>query len=135
MLVGTLEAVTIAEDDPRQPFEQAADALRRQIEGGEIEPGQKVGSVRGLASRFNISPTTVQRALAVLREEGLVVTTGRGNFAQSPAPSVQLASEGRGEGISDVLRQLDHVNSQLAELRDRVAQLENEGSGSVADAQ
>lgn len=122
--MGTLECVTIAEDDPRQPYEQAAETLRREIRDGVIKPGRKVGSVRELASRFSISPTTVQKALGVLRDEGLVTTTGRGNYARDPKRVAEAATPGVGTDLSEVLRQLEHVTSQLSELRDRVERLE-----------
>ncbi|MFD6434284.1 GntR family transcriptional regulator [Streptomyces venezuelae] len=116
--------MTIAEDDPRQPYVQAAETLRREIRGGAIKPGHKLGSVRELASRFNISPTTVQRALGVLRDEGLLTTTGRGNYARDPKQVAEAGSSGSGLEISEVLRQLEHVTSQLSELRGRVERLE-----------
>ncbi|MFI7011689.1 GntR family transcriptional regulator [Streptomyces sp. NPDC050145] len=117
--------MTIAEDDPRQPYEQAAETLRREIRDGVIKPGHKVGSVRDLASRFDISPTTVQKALGVLRSEGLLTTTGRGNYARDPKQAVPVAGHlDQGGNLSEVLRQLEHVTSQLSELRGRVERLE-----------
>lgn len=129
MLVGTLEGVTIAEDDPRQPYEQAAETLRREIRDGVIKPGRNVGSVRDLASRFKISPTTVQKALGVLRDEGLLTTTARGSYARDPKQVADAGRSGSGPDLSEVLLKLDHVTSQLSELRDRVERLEASHSG------
>ncbi|NEA57971.1 winged helix-turn-helix transcriptional regulator [Streptomyces sp. SID13666] len=114
--------MTIAEDDPRQPFQQAADTLRQEIRGGGIKPGQRLGSVRQLADRFQISPTTVQRALAVLRDEGLLKTTSRGNFARDEESASQTTESGSAGGLTDVLR-------ELSELRSRVERLESARSG------
>ncbi|MGW6476689.1 GntR family transcriptional regulator [Streptomyces sp. NPDC055059] len=116
--------MTIAEDDPRQPYEQAAETLRREIREGVIQPGHKVGSVRELASRFHISPTTVQKALGVLRDEGLLMTTGRGNYARDPKQVADAGQPGNSADLSEVLLKLEHVTSQLSELRDRVERLE-----------
>ncbi|MEV1022276.1 winged helix-turn-helix domain-containing protein [Streptomyces sp. NPDC050264] len=121
--------MTIAEDDPRQPYEQAAETLRREIRDGVIRPGHKVGSVRDLASRFSISPTTVQKALGVLRDEGLLMTTGRGNYARDPEQAADAGRPGSAADLSEVLRRLEHVTSQLSELRDRVERLEAGNSG------
>ncbi|MFH8738145.1 GntR family transcriptional regulator [Streptomyces sp. NPDC017964] len=121
--------MTIAEDDPRQPYEQAAETLRREIREGVIKPGHKVGSVRELASRFNISPTTVQKALGVLRDEGLLTTTGRGNYARDPKRGTGAGKSGSGPDLSEVLLKIEHVTSQLSELRDRVERLEASHSG------
>ncbi|MFC5027254.1 GntR family transcriptional regulator [Streptomyces sp. DSM 41987] len=115
--------MTIAEDDPRQPFQQAADTLRQEIRGGGIKPGQRLGSVRQLADRFQISPTTVQRALAVLRDEGLLKTTSRGNFARDEESASKAAEGGLAGGtLTDVLR-------ELSDLRSRVERLESARSG------
>ncbi|MFI9203903.1 GntR family transcriptional regulator [Streptomyces sp. NPDC053048] len=116
--------MTISENDPRQPFEQVAASLRREIERGDIAPGQKVGSVRDLAARFHVSPTTVQRALRLLRDEDLLVTTGRGNFARDPKQASRVTESAGGGNLSEVLRQLEHVTSQLSDLRGRVERLE-----------
>jgi DNA-binding transcriptional regulator YhcF (GntR family) len=125
VLASTLGAVTIEEDDPREPFRQAADALREDFRSGRIKPGQRLDSVRQLADRFRIAPTTVQRALAVLREEGLLTTTRRGSFAQVEVEAAgQADGETAGPTLEDVLR-------EISELRTRVERLESAGSHSA----
>jgi DNA-binding GntR family transcriptional regulator len=123
--VGTLDGVMSAEiskDDPRPESEQAADILRQEILRGDIKPGAHVGSVRDLTTRFKISGMTVQRALAILREDGLILTTSRGSYARDP----QQASEAdTGGDLSEVLRQLEHLTSQVSELRGRLEALES----------
>ncbi|QSY50197.1 MULTISPECIES: winged helix-turn-helix domain-containing protein [Streptomyces] len=125
--------MTISEDDPRQPFEQVAAVLRREIEQASIAPGQKVGSVRELAARFRVSPTTVQRALRVLRDEGLLMTTGRGTFARDPKQVGQVPDDVDSVDLSEVLRQLRHVTSQVSDLRSRVERLEAELADPAAE--
>ncbi|WP_146214544.1 winged helix-turn-helix domain-containing protein [Streptomyces sp. ICBB 8177] len=120
----------ISKDDPRPESEQAADILRQEILGGRLKPGGKLGSIRDLSTRFKISGMTVQRALAVLREDGLIVTTSRGSYVrdpQSPADSGTVA----GADPSEVLRQLEHLTSQVSDLRSRLERLEALESGST----
>ena len=51
------------------------------IESGEIAPGKLLPSQRTLMQRYEVSDGTVKRAVAKLREEGLVETdTGRGIY-------------------------------------------------------
>lgn len=66
--------------DAEQPlYEQLADLLRAQIEGGEIE--RRVPSVKTLTEAYGIAQGTAERALAVLRDEGLIRSRmGRGHF-------------------------------------------------------
>jgi DNA-binding transcriptional regulator YhcF (GntR family) len=125
--VGTLDGVTSAEiskNDPRTESEQAADILRQEILRGDIKPGAHVGSVRDLAARFKISGMTVQRALTILREDGLITTTSRGSFARDPQQAAESRDANAGAGLPEVLRQLEHLTSQVSDLRDRVKRLE-----------
>ena len=67
--------------DPRPIYEQIMDNLRRLIVSGGIAPGERLPSVRELASQLAINPNTIQRAYAELEAEGYVVSvTGKGNF-------------------------------------------------------
>jgi DNA-binding transcriptional regulator YhcF (GntR family) len=131
--VGTLDGVTSAEiskDDPRTESEQAADILRQEIANGSIPPGAHVGSVRDLATRFKISGMTVQRALAILREDGLITTTARGSYARDPEQATEPREASAGVDLPEVLRQLEHLTSQVSDLRDRVERLEALGERS-----
>lgn len=133
--MSTLDGVTIAEEDPRPPSVQAADILRQEILRGDIKPGARVGSVRDLADRFKISGMTMQRALTILRDEGFITTTSRGSFARDPKTVARSSSADADGTLSEVLRQLDHVTSQLSDLRDRVERLEAERSGRAVENQ
>ncbi|MFE2833683.1 GntR family transcriptional regulator [Streptomyces mirabilis] len=112
----------ISKDDPRPESEQAADILRHEILRGDIKPGAHVGSVRDLATRFKISGMTVQRALAILREDGLILTTSRGSYARDPEQATEADA---GVDLPEVLRQLEHLTSQVSELRGRLEALES----------
>jgi DNA-binding GntR family transcriptional regulator len=71
--------VGIDEDSPDWPYQQVAAKIRERIRAGEIGP--RLPSYMTLAHELEVSPMTVQRAIGVLRDEGLVVTRpGRGTF-------------------------------------------------------
>ena len=60
-------------------YVQLAAVLRRQIERGELT--RRMPSVKGLAQEYGCSIGTAERALAILKEEGLIRTSmGRGSF-------------------------------------------------------
>ncbi|MGW3818116.1 GntR family transcriptional regulator [Streptomyces sp. NPDC005046] len=62
-----------------------ADDLRRQIETGRIQPGERLRSEADLADRYKVSTVTLRRALSVLQGEGLVEKIhGKGNFVRRP---------------------------------------------------
>ncbi|WP_433370066.1 GntR family transcriptional regulator [Streptosporangium sp. CA-115845] len=54
------------------PYQRIAADLRRRIQAGELAPGDKTPSTRAIARDFGVALATAVRALAVLKEEGLV---------------------------------------------------------------
>jgi DNA-binding transcriptional regulator YhcF (GntR family) len=70
-------------DDPRAPYIQVASALRAAILTKKLQPGEKLPSGSQLAKRYGVARMTVQTAIRVLREEGLVVSRqGSGVFVR-----------------------------------------------------
>ena len=67
--------------DSRPIYEQVKDGLRRLVVTGVMAPGDKLPSVRTLATQLAINPNTIQRAYGELESEGFVYSvTGRGTF-------------------------------------------------------
>ncbi|WP_279926489.1 GntR family transcriptional regulator [Streptomyces chengmaiensis] len=68
-------------------YQVIADDLRRLIESGELEAGQRLPAEAELASKYMVTNPTLRRALDVLQAEGLVEKYhGRGNFVRKPMP-------------------------------------------------
>jgi GntR family transcriptional regulator len=66
---------------PRPRYRQVADQLREAIRRGDYPPGSPLPSQPELARRYSLNQTTINRAIAVLRQDGLVqVEQGRGAF-------------------------------------------------------
>jgi GntR family transcriptional regulator len=75
--------VGIDDASPDWPYQQAAAQIRERIQAGALGP--RLPSYMALAHELEVSPMTVQRAIRVLRDEGLVVTyPGRGTFVAPP---------------------------------------------------
>jgi GntR family transcriptional regulator len=75
--------VTIDPDGATAPYLQLAALLRARIESGAIAPGRRLPSQTELEAETGLSRSTIKRALEVLRDEGLVVTSpGRGVYAR-----------------------------------------------------
>ena len=67
--------------DARPIYEQVKDGLRRLVVTGAMQPGDKLPSVRSLASSLAINPNTIQRAYEALEREGyLYSVAGKGSF-------------------------------------------------------
>ncbi len=62
-------------------YVQVAAILRARIEAGLLMPDRPVPSESQLEQEFGIARGTARKAIAVLREQGLVVTVkGRGSY-------------------------------------------------------
>lgn len=71
-------------DDPRPPYQQVANHLRAAILTRVFAPGDKLPSGPELSKRYGVARMTIQQAIRVLREEGLVISRqGSGVFVRA----------------------------------------------------
>ena len=96
--------------DARPIYEQVKEGLRRLMVSGAIREGEKLPSVRSMASSLAINPNTIQRAYEALESEGYLYTVaGKGSFAaQRPG--------GNPERRERLLRTFDETAAELVWL-------------------
>lgn len=95
--------------DARPIYLQIVDGLRAQIRAGVLQEGDRLPSVRELATSLAINPNTIQRAYRELDSTGWVLTVpGKGCF------------------VSQVPQQ-EQTQALLAEFDRTVAQLLSQG--------
>lgn len=93
--------------DARPIYTQIMDGFKEQIASGILQPGDKLPSVRELASTLAINPNTIQRSYRQLEMEGWIVTVpGKGCFVCS---NEKLAEEEK----KRLLAQFDEVTEGL----------------------
>ena len=96
--------------DARPIYAQIIDGLREQIAAGVLQPGDKLPSVRELASALAINPNTIQRSYRQLELEGWIVTVpGKGCFVCT-APAIHQREKDR------LLEIFDSIAAALAGL-------------------
>ncbi len=62
-------------------YMQVAEILRARIESGQLLPDRPVPSETQLQQEFGVARGTARKAIAVLREQGWVITVmGRGSY-------------------------------------------------------
>ena len=67
--------------DARPIYAQICDGFRQQILGGILPVGERLPSVRELATQLTINPNTIQRAYRELESQGWVASVpGKGSF-------------------------------------------------------
>ena len=72
---------TVDPDSATPVYVQVADILRARIEAGQLLPDRPVPSETQLQQEFGVARGTARKAIALLRDQGLVVTVrGRGSY-------------------------------------------------------
>jgi DNA-binding GntR family transcriptional regulator len=85
--------VTIDTNSYEPAYIQLAGIIRAWIERGDLRPGEAVPSEASLTQRFGIARETARRAVALLRTEGLIVTTRAvGSFVRLPGQCETVAA-------------------------------------------
>lgn len=111
-------------DDNRPIWMQLQEQLTRKILSGWYRAGEKLPSVRDLASEAGVNPNTMQRALAALDMAGLTVTNrtnGRTVTEDETILEGMRASLARGiiEQFYDAAAELGYTREQALELLKR----------------
>ena len=76
---------TLQKSSQLPKYSQIAEELRAKIRSGSLEPGTRLPSVAQMKERHGVSLATVDRAQALLEQEGYIVREhGRGAFVAGP---------------------------------------------------
>ena len=93
--------------DARPIYSQIVSGFREQIRSGVLASGERLPSVRELASQLTINPNTIQRAYRELEADGWIVTVpGKGCFVCAPA-------ENPVPGRQELLDEFDRITQAL----------------------
>ena len=93
--------------DARPIYSQIVGGFREQIKSGVLRSGERLPSVRELASQLAINPNTIQRAYRELETDGWIVTVpGKGCFVCAPA-------ENPISGRQELLDEFDRITAAL----------------------
>jgi DNA-binding GntR family transcriptional regulator len=106
------------------PYVVIASDLREKIADGQYEPGEKLPTTRQLAQDYGAAAMTIQNAMRLLRDEGLIVTQqGRGTFV-STNPETGPEGERRSREYTEIMASLSEVVAELGRLDGRLRELE-----------
>ncbi|WP_329341561.1 aminotransferase class I/II-fold pyridoxal phosphate-dependent enzyme [Streptomyces sp. NBC_00663] len=84
---------------------EIAASVERAVGAGELEPGQLLPPMRELAGELGVNPNTVAAAYRILRERGVIETSGRRGSRVRPKPATTGRESIRvevPEGVRDV---------------------------------
>ena len=115
----------IATGDPRPISKQIVDGIRLRIATGELQPGEALPSVRGLAQQLLINPNTVAKAYAELTTERWVeARQGLGLFVAKPQQRLSNAERRRrfDEAVQRFVGEVITLDLDPEEVQERVAE-------------
>jgi GntR family transcriptional regulator len=76
------------------PSQRIAQALRRSIQAGQYQQGDRLPSERELAATYHAARNTAREAIGLLQSEGLVdVRHGSGVFVRRPVPMIRMGAD------------------------------------------
>lgn len=117
--------MTLPPDDPRPPYLQIADLLRKAIWKGEFPPGAQIPSTNELALKYGVARNTVRSAVRELTDEDLLVARhGSGVFVRTTLPE-PLTTGSDSSRIDAVVHELTEVRQEVRDLRQRMEHLES----------
>ena len=107
-------------------YRQIMDGIKGLIAGGRLKPGERLPSIRDLASTLRINPSSAVKAYSELQHEGIIsLDQGRGTFV-SERPG--LVSESReailNREIEALLAKAQSLGFSQTEVLKRVRGLE-----------
>lgn len=90
--------IDLASDEPI--YRQIRTQVVHAVATGELKPADQLPSVRALASNLGVNMHTVNKAYALLRDEGYVIMRGRSgayiaDTAQAPSPARAIEAQER----------------------------------------
>lgn len=103
--------------DRRPIFEQVKDGFRNLIISGVLKEGERMPSVRDLASSLAINPNTIQRAYRELESEGYICSVpGKGSFVSQRDEAAERRRAELLSKMTETVRELRHTGLKEEEL-------------------
>jgi GntR family transcriptional regulator len=123
------------------PYEQLSERIRGLIRDGTLAPGERVPTVRALASKLDLAPNTVARAYRALQEDGWLLGRGRAGTFVADDPPVEDPSDALRAAARSYIRRavalgfdraaaLKAVRSEFREARSSTSAASRRGGGS-----
>ena len=110
-------------------YEQIVERFQLLILKGVLEPDSQMPSVRSLAMKLSINPNTIQKAYAMLEQQGYIYPVkGRGNFVSDGRNLVEQKKENFFQKLRIVIREGIELGVTKEECVGRTAALYEEVS-------
>lgn len=104
--------------DDKPIYPQIVEQIRRLIVSGELQPGEKLPSVRDLARDAQVNPNTMMRALSELENNKLVISHRvNGKFVTEDAELIKNVKDELAESvIKEFLKNMNQLGFAKEEI-------------------
>lgn len=120
-------------DNERPIYLQLVEKLKIAIVSGELEQGQRIPSVRELATTARVNPNTMQKALVELENQGLVYTQRtNGKYVTKNQELIhQIKEELAKEKVQKYLDDMKNIGITYEEARNYLQELGGKNHGTT----
>ncbi|WP_433180640.1 winged helix-turn-helix domain-containing protein [Actinoallomurus sp. CA-150999] len=122
-----------AHPDRRKLYVRIADELREDLAAGRFPVGEPFPPIGELAERFRSAKATIERAVEVLRGEGLLESRQGSRTVVIAVPDSSTGthdgSEERSEEFQIIFGQLQEMRSAIGHLRAKIEELDERTKG------
>lgn len=119
-------------DSDRPIYTQILEVIQYQIVAGRYQPGERLPSVRDLASEAGVNPNTMQRAFAELERNGLVMAQRASGRVVTE--NMEMISEVRNKLAREQIREfIDKMKKLGFEKKEILSLLEEDGEPKTAE--
>lgn len=97
---------------------QVVEEVKSKILGGQLQPGDKLESVREMASRLEVNPNTIQRAFLELEHQGFIVTQRAvGRFVSEDIDFIESCRQNKiQETIQQFVKEMERYGITKADI-------------------
>jgi GntR family transcriptional regulator len=97
---------------------QVVEEVKSKILGGQLHPGDKIESVREMASRLEVNPNTIQRAFLELEHQGFIVTQRAvGRFVSEDIDFIESCRQNKiQETIQQFVKEMERYGITKADI-------------------
>ncbi len=86
-----MEVHPVDPSSDQPPYEQLRRQIATRAASGDLPPGTRLPTVRGLAAELGLAVNTVAKSYRALEHDGVIVTRGRGGTFVASAPEAGSA--------------------------------------------
>ena len=116
--------------DAKPIYEQIMEGIRKLVVTDSLAVGEKLPSVRELASKMAINPNTISRAYKELEAEGYIYTiSGKGTFVAEKKDVKEHRTKELLEKFDEVTGELIYLAVPSEELQERIKTIESGRKG------